>query len=115
MPEVSTAAMQLYLDAFAATIKPDKHVVLVLNRAGWHGLKMLTVPPCMTLVPLPPRSPSSIGPGRCRASAGGAERAEVQGSPRAGLRCGLTVRAYGAGLRVSEVANLKVSDLDSKR
>ena len=110
MPEVSTAAMQLYLDAFAATIKPDKHVVLVLNRAGWHGLKMLTVPPCMTLVPLPPRSPSSIGPGRCRASAGGAERAEVQGSPRPAL--GL---AYGAGLRVSEVANLKISDLDSKR
>jgi transposase len=33
------------------------HAVLVLDRAGWHGARALTVPPNVTLVPLPPYSP----------------------------------------------------------
>ena len=57
MPEVSTHAMQVYLDKFAETIKPDEHVVLTLDQAGWHGANDLKVPACMTLLPLPPRSP----------------------------------------------------------
>src|ERR671923_262716 len=36
---------------------PDEHVALVLDQAGWHGAKALTVPDSMTLVPLPPYSP----------------------------------------------------------
>jgi hypothetical protein len=52
MPEVSTEAMQIYLDEFAKTIAPDEHVLLVLDRAGWHGAKDLKVPDCMTLEPL---------------------------------------------------------------
>ena len=31
--------------------------VLVLDGAGWHGARALTVPPNITLVPLPPYSP----------------------------------------------------------
>lgn len=57
MPEVSTQAMQIYLDKFAETIAVDEHVVMVLDRAGWHGAKALVVPSCITLLPLPPRSP----------------------------------------------------------
>jgi transposase len=57
MPEVSTQAMQLYLDKFAETIDADEHAVVVLDQAGWHGANDLKVPDCMTLVPLPPRSP----------------------------------------------------------
>jgi len=49
--------MQVYLDKFAETIEDDEHVVLVLDRAGWHGARDLEIPACITLVPLPPRSP----------------------------------------------------------
>ena len=31
--------------------------MLVLDGAGWHGARALTVPPNITLVPLPPYSP----------------------------------------------------------
>lgn len=57
MPEVSTEAMQAYLDAFAATIAEGEHVLMVLDQAGWHGAKALKIPHCMTFEPLPPRSP----------------------------------------------------------
>lgn len=57
LPEVSTHAMQVYLDKFAETIKADEHVVMVLHQARWHGANALKVPDCMTLLPLPPRSP----------------------------------------------------------
>ena len=57
MPEVSTEAMQIYLDKFAETIAPDEHVLMALDQAGWHGAKDLKVPANITLVPLPPRSP----------------------------------------------------------
>jgi hypothetical protein len=57
LPEVSTSAMQVYLDKFAETIGAAEHVLLVLDQAGWHGTKGLKIPACLTLVPLPPRSP----------------------------------------------------------
>jgi len=71
MPEVGTQAMQIFLDAFAATIPEDEHAVFVgqtvhrtvsrssslLDRAGRHGAKALRVPPNVALVPLPPCSP----------------------------------------------------------
>ncbi|HEU4380432.1 MAG TPA: hypothetical protein VFR73_17810, partial [Hyphomicrobiaceae bacterium] len=37
MPEVSTQAMQIYLDKLSATIGVDEHLLLVRDRAGWHG------------------------------------------------------------------------------
>lgn len=57
MPEVSTAAMQIYLDNFAETIAPDEHAVMVLDQAGWHGANALEVPDRITLLALPARSP----------------------------------------------------------
>jgi hypothetical protein len=57
LPEVSTAAMQVFLDRFAATLASGVHVAMVLHRAGWHGARHLAVPPNITLVPLPPYSP----------------------------------------------------------
>ena len=57
MPWVSTAAMQLFLDEFAATIAEDEHVAMVLDQAGWHGAKRLVVPANITLIPLPAYSP----------------------------------------------------------
>ena len=49
--------MQVFLDAFAATIAKNEHVALVLDGAGWHSGKALRVPANITLVPLPAYSP----------------------------------------------------------
>jgi hypothetical protein len=57
LPEVSTLAMQAFLDRLSATIAPDEHVLLVLDQAGWHGAKDLQAPSNITLQPLPPPSP----------------------------------------------------------
>lgn len=59
VPEVSTAAFQLVLDAFARSLGagPDKQVLLVLDGAGWHTSGALRVPEGLKLVFLPPYSP----------------------------------------------------------
>jgi transposase len=57
LPEVSTRAMQVFLDQFAAQIAPDEHAAVVLDQAGWHGARALAVPGNVTLVPLPPYAP----------------------------------------------------------
>jgi transposase len=57
MPEVSTNAMQIYLEKLSATVAIDEHLLLVLDQAGWHGANDLKVPANITLEPLPPRSP----------------------------------------------------------
>ena len=36
LPELSTEAMQIFLDRFAAKFAPDEHGALVLDQAGWH-------------------------------------------------------------------------------
>ena len=54
LPMVSTRAMDLFLERFSATLAPDVHAVLVLDQAGWHGSRHLSVPGNVTLVPLPP-------------------------------------------------------------
>lgn len=57
LPEVSTVAMQAFLDRFAAGLAAGAHAVLVLDQAGWHGSRSLAVPLNVTLVPLPPYAP----------------------------------------------------------
>jgi len=57
MPHANTEVMQQFLDRFAATIADDEHVVMMLDRAGWHGSGDLRVPHNITPVPLPPYSP----------------------------------------------------------
>lgn len=54
LPEVSTAAMQAFLDHFAAALDEDAHAALVLDGAGWHAARSLLVPANVSLVPLPP-------------------------------------------------------------
>ena len=57
LPEVSTAAMRLFLAELSRTLPPATHAVLVLDGAGWHVGEHLTVPPNLTLVHPPPYSP----------------------------------------------------------
>jgi hypothetical protein len=57
LPEVSTAAMGLFLAELARALPARTHAVLVLDRAGWHVSADLEVPPDLTLVHLPSYSP----------------------------------------------------------
>ena len=57
LPEVSTVAMQEFLDRLSLTIAGHEHLLLVLDQAGWHGSGDLVVPHNITLHDLPPRSP----------------------------------------------------------
>ena len=57
LPEATTAGMSLFLSEFARELAPGVHAALILDRAGWHVARGLTVPDNITLVPLPPYSP----------------------------------------------------------
>jgi hypothetical protein len=57
LPRVSAAAMSTFLAEFAKTVPEDTHAVMVLDQAGWHDTRALSVPASMTLVPLPAYSP----------------------------------------------------------
>ena len=57
LPEVSTVAMQAFLDGFSARLAPDVHAALVLDGAGWHTSLALRVPNNVTLVLQPPYAP----------------------------------------------------------
>ena len=57
LPEVSTTAMQAFLDRFSETLATDEHAVMVVDQAGWHVALALKVPDNVTLVLLPPYSP----------------------------------------------------------
>jgi len=57
LPWADTQMMQMHLDAVSRHVGPDRHVVLVLDNAGWHTTGRLQVPPNITLLPLPPYTP----------------------------------------------------------
>jgi transposase len=49
--------MNLHLAEIAAAVAPGAHAVLLLDQAGWHTSKKLTIPQNVTLVALPPKCP----------------------------------------------------------
>ena len=57
LPRCNTHAMQLHLDEISSQVTPGAHAVLILDQAGWHTTGRLVIPPNITLVSLPPRSP----------------------------------------------------------
>src|SRR5215203_1707165 len=57
LPEVSTAAMGVFLAELARAVPARTHAVLVLDGAGWHVSEDLAVPANLTLVHPPPYSP----------------------------------------------------------
>lgn len=54
---VDTEMMGLFLWWMSKEIAEDEHVLLIMDRAGWHMSKKLRVPPNITLHFLPPYSP----------------------------------------------------------
>lgn len=58
MPEVSSEAMNYHLAEIAKQVQPGAHAIVTLDGAGWHQTGgRLTVPPNISLLPLPPYSP----------------------------------------------------------
>jgi hypothetical protein len=57
LPYVDTDAMNAYLADFSRNLPPEEHALIVLDRAGWHQSRSLTVPANVTLLNLPPYSP----------------------------------------------------------
>ena len=49
--------MQAMLDELSAAVAPGAHAVVLMDRAGWHIAKALTVPANLTPLFLPPYSP----------------------------------------------------------
>lgn len=56
-PTVNTDYMNAHLRFISEQAGCDKHVVLILDQAGWHVAKALKVPKNITLHHLPPYSP----------------------------------------------------------
>jgi hypothetical protein len=67
LPRVSTEAMDRFLLDFAATVPAGTHAVMVLDGAGWHDERSVTIPPNVTLVELPPYSPELVWGRSCQA------------------------------------------------
>ena len=57
LPRCNTQAMQWHLDEIATQVAPGAHAVVILDQAGWHTTGKLIIPPNITLLPLPPKSP----------------------------------------------------------
>lgn len=57
MPSANAETMGQHLAEISACVTPGAHAVLVLDGAGYHGAKDLSVPENITLMSLPPRSP----------------------------------------------------------
>ena len=56
LPHVNTPCMQVFLDELAHRY-PHDNLILVLDGAGWHRSKTLTVPSNLLLLPLPAYAP----------------------------------------------------------
>lgn len=57
LPAANAEVMQLFLDRFAATLADDVHALMVLDGAGWHDERALSLPDNLSLLALPPYSP----------------------------------------------------------
>jgi hypothetical protein len=56
LPAVSAAAMQAMLAELSQAVPADAHAVVLMDRAGWHIAKDLTIPANLTPLFLPPYS-----------------------------------------------------------
>lgn len=53
----ATDFMQEFLKSFSKSLRSNEHAILVLDNAGWHHSRRLTIPSNVTLHFLPPYSP----------------------------------------------------------
>lgn len=56
LPHTNSDCMQVFIDEVASR-HPEDRIIMILDGAGWHTSRLLTVPDNMRLIPLPPYSP----------------------------------------------------------
>lgn len=56
-PNADTGTMNQFLKILDIERKPDEHIVLIMDGAGWHKSKALQLPEGITALLLPPYSP----------------------------------------------------------
>jgi transposase len=56
-PNADTGTMNQFLRILDIERKPDEHIVLIMDGAGWHKSKALQLPDGITVLLLPPYSP----------------------------------------------------------
>jgi transposase len=56
-PNADTGTMNQFLQILDTERKPDEHIVLIMDGAGWHKSKALQLPDGITVLLLPPYSP----------------------------------------------------------
>ena len=57
LPWCNSATMSLHLAEVSQAVSPGAHAVVLLDQAGWHMSPKLNVPPNISLLALPPKSP----------------------------------------------------------
>src|ERR1700682_502856 len=57
LPSCNSEAMALHLEEISLAVAPGAHAIVLLDQAGWHVSKSLSIPDNITLLPLPPKSP----------------------------------------------------------
>lgn len=57
LPWCNTATMNLHLAEIAQAVAPGAHAVLLVDQAGWHMTPKLIVPPNISIIPQPAKSP----------------------------------------------------------
>ena len=57
LPRADAGTMGVFLEHLARHLAPQVHAVLILDQAGWHDERALSVPGKITLLPLPTASP----------------------------------------------------------
>ncbi len=56
-PSCNSEAMALHLEEISLAVAPGAHAILLLDQAGWHVSRRLSIPDNITFLPLPPKSP----------------------------------------------------------
>lgn len=56
-PSVNTGTMNVYLKMVSVAVGPNEHAVLIMDGAGWHKSRALSVPDNITILILPPYAP----------------------------------------------------------
>jgi transposase len=54
---VDAAGRTSHAGLIAIQVSPGAHAILIVDQAGWHTTGKLVIPPNITLLLLPPRSP----------------------------------------------------------
>ena len=57
LPEVNTEMAALFFEAMSEHLGPERHGVVIVDGAGWHGPRCVSCAPNITLLFLPPYSP----------------------------------------------------------